>query len=530
MSKAEIQTPSIFVRFRFGKRLDIEPNIKIGLKAGLEIFQKSKDLHKDFICAIEEIKDGSGSGIHPNSTWLALFREILENYSRRSKLDEETKKCLIKLFELILKKKSIQDNWDNIKEFIIKNINILSGWQQRNQYFTPFEKEVFRENGKYYFIEDGEKIQVIGAKTAEEERFDYIAEDVSGPYGLVGQLLRSIALIDIAEEYKKNPKHFKKNIVCSLPDNDSNSAYIHWQWYLVGPHKYMPVFWSPRSHLSDPKWLANDLLSSFAEKEEFTAESVETTEADYDINQFNKAFSDKYPYQCEVALSTHISLSQKNEVYFEFEDRYVRWVNGSRFTDPVLIVPSEESNIANAREIAKRFISMLVKETDMPIKAEYEIGHVKSLYPRCLNTKSGGGMILQPRFIESKKADSYSEKKWLALAMFKEGVNASSSYYEFLNFYKIIQLAHGEKKAIKWINANIKNVVKNKDSEWLKNLPKNQTAGAYLYNSGRCAIAHIEFSRKKKALNPDDDEDRKRISKDLSIVKLLAKKIIKENF
>ena len=64
-SNKEVKTP--FIRFRCGTRLVIEPNIRESIREFLAGYKKDgEQVLRDLI---KDIGDGSGWGIHPDSTW-----------------------------------------------------------------------------------------------------------------------------------------------------------------------------------------------------------------------------------------------------------------------------------------------------------------------------------------------------------------------------------------------------------------------------------------------------------------------------
>jgi hypothetical protein len=128
-------------------------------------------------------------------------------------------------------------------------------------------------------------------------------------------------------------------------------------------------------------------------------------------------------------------------------------------------------------------------------------------------------------------------RAWLAMALFREALNLDSPHYKFLSFYKIINILHKAGKPppnkpgpsqVTWINQA---VVKLDDWEAKKRLQQIQTqgvnAGTYLYESGRCAIAHAYGN---PVADPDDPETTMRLSQDLPLVRALAEYAVEHEF
>ncbi len=133
--------------------------------------------------------------------------------------------------------------------------------------------------------------------------------------------------------------------------------------------------------------------------------------------------------------------------------------------------------------------------------------------------------------LEQQKNPDYSDKEWLALALYKEGVNSESDSYSFLSFYKVIELAFDddEQKMNGWVNENINKFV---SEEWLS---KNQNAAAYLKDRERHAVAHVGKAGVLRhtgysSVNPDDSSDLNRIRSSKSIVQRLAQDLIQQRY
>lgn len=522
---------SIFIRYRNGFTLYVQPDIIDKLKILVRILENEADYKKVFNNLIEDIKDGSGYGIHPNSTWFSCVKEIFESYNRFDKLDSETKNVLTKLLKILLASTKTETTWDKqIKPFLLNNIEILSRWnivkQHRGSFFGVIKRD---KNGEYYLIENKKRVSVLGPKTLDEERFDYITDDALRSHGLLGQIFRLVSLADITYQYQHNKKIFSDRIACVLPDNDYSSAYLHWQWRILGVYDYLPAFWKPRSCFSDPEWLAYDLLSSYAEITKLHKEPHPEIIGENEITRFNEAFKG-FPVQYNIALETDLYLGDDPEVYFDFEGRKIRWLNGTKFVYPILVVPSKSEECKDAIEISKRFLSLLVKEAQIPIVAKSNASSVSRIRPILKYPKSIGGLGLDPKYLLTDDISQFSKDKWYGLAFYKEGVNSNSIYYSFLSFYKVIELAfkRKDKDVFSWIDNNIDKAIERVSTSWKTEvLLNNKKASSHLYGSDRCAIAHI--SNKKGAISsPDNADDHMRVQKDLPIIRQLAEMIFEQ--
>lgn len=523
---------SIFVRFRHGFKLFVKNNIKEKLQIVIAELKKNPDHDAVFKNLIKDMREFSMLGVHPDSTWFCTVKEIFDGYEMyREKIDEETKSAVIELLDIISKAKNIEDDWDKIKKHIERHIEVLSGWKRlkANRLHVLISDIKRDKDGKYYMIENGERIDVIGAKTQGEEKFDYIVNDATSKYGRLGNIFHLIGLIAIGEQYAAHPEHFSERVVCSLHDDDYNTYYLHWSWYVWGLFDFIPVFWRPRSCFCDPQWVAFDFLTKFSEGQQMQKDFPTQLTNKNDEQKFQKAFSG-YPLQYELALDTNVYFGNEAEVYFDFEGRAIRWINGTRFAMPTLIVPCNNSDYTDGRTIAKKFLSIVVKETNMAVVEVFSTAEGIRFNPMIRQPRVIGGLNLDPRYLQREDTSKYSEKKWIGLALYKEGVNAKSIYYSFLSFYKIIELAQESdiKKIKEWIENNIDKATALHQNWKTATLKNGQSAGNYLYGSGRCAVAHVE-SEKGKINNPDNLEDFSRIQNDLPIIKALAEEILFQN-
>ena len=109
----------------------------------------------------------------------------------------------------------------------------------------------------------------------------------------------------------------------------------------------------------------------------------------------------------------------------------------------------------------------------------------------------------------------------LALALYREGLSVNHIPYQFLGFFKVINILFNDGKGQKqWIRDNLLHV---RSADALKRLGELQAAvldvGDYLYASGRCAVAH---AYDQNVVNPDDPTHLVRLLYDLPVIRELA--------
>lgn len=119
------------------------------------------------------------------------------------------------------------------------------------------------------------------------------------------------------------------------------------------------------------------------------------------------------------------------------------------------------------------------------------------------------------------------DKARLALALFREGSSINHPAFAFLSFFRVLELRpkHGRPNhMIKWINRQIPHLSDHKAQQIAAGLSaKHPNLGAYLYESGRCAIAHANSG---VIVDPDDYTDVRRLEAELPLMRELAIRFI----
>jgi hypothetical protein len=147
-------------------------------------------------------------------------------------------------------------------------------------------------------------------------------------------------------------------------------------------------------------------------------------------------------------------------------------------------------------------------------------------------SKSGIRLLLTPHFSHYYLPDVQDQRARWALAFYREGSAMRQVAYAFLSFYKIINILHRSGNAQKaWINTNIATATAQHRSHASQRLQQlvasGADAGQYLYESGRCAIAH---AGQGPTVDPENPADLRRLHEDLPLVKALAAYAIEYEF
>lgn len=139
--------------------------------------------------------------------------------------------------------------------------------------------------------------------------------------------------------------------------------------------------------------------------------------------------------------------------------------------------------------------------------------------------RSGESQKSNARFLLPDLPSTADAKVRLALALHREALGINNPSYQFLSFYKILNvLFKGGSRQIEWINTVISDL-KNERAVWRLSELKSRDVnpGKYLYESGRCAIAH---AYQDPLVDPDNPEDTYRLAADLPLIKALAVMLI----
>jgi hypothetical protein len=117
----------------------------------------------------------------------------------------------------------------------------------------------------------------------------------------------------------------------------------------------------------------------------------------------------------------------------------------------------------------------------------------------------------------------------LAIALFREAISVASVPYEFLGYLKIINIRFDKSRSqIQWINESLPLLTDTRAKSRIAELQRTEPdIGKYLYESGRCAVAH---AFETPTVDPDLPGDFIRLSADMPVARALAKHFIVTEF
>jgi len=261
--------------------------------------------------------------VSPQTTWFAILQTFF-----RYRGDEETTPADSQLrsreaLEIMLEQPN-ETAWSNLKTFLKNDIDHLSGWSRTWRKASAEREQVVRGVDGHHYAkhEAGVLVRVIGAKTLEETRLDFITDQLVHSYGFLHQFVALFALFAIADDYSSNPDKYYKSMRAVLP---SDSHRISHHWHFMFNDRTRTIWWRPNSNLCDPNWLIADIL----------AEITDTLQVDYwrkrlDMIRHDDAWSERdCPFQCDYVLDSGLRLGSGDEVLVEFEGKKFRWFNGT---------------------------------------------------------------------------------------------------------------------------------------------------------------------------------------------------------
>lgn len=501
-------------------QVDVEPDLLDGIRwalaeapSGREIAERVRFLDMN-------------RGVAPEHTWRQLLLELFRRGGQPPEGAGDREAALLRVLERFVEGGSAGERWSLAKDAILQELDLLSGWTRSG--WRHVAEDVYRENGKYFHDEEGERIQILGVRTAAEERWDFTWTSSRQGWGVLSALLRVIALANICEEYRADPATFPPSARVHLPETDGYSSFLHWQWEVIRPFREKLLSsWRPEEARCDPGWLADDLMVTVSASlgldwQEREPRDWQTTEEEW------RARTEGFPRQLDLSLRTGLHFGAEESAWFEFGDRWLRWINPTPTSHASLVVPTAlDESTEDAYEIALLFLSRLAYTTGQSISDSFSVAGSAGYAPRINQPRAMGGLhYRQPPELDLPHDETPDLR--LALALFREGLSSGSVYYSFLSYWKIVQLPFREKgSAIRsWVERRILQVRYVRLQQWLdqNNLTPAQAAD-HLYQTGRNAITHVS---RDPRVNPDDPQDRMRIAQDVQVAKGLAELAIRQ--
>jgi len=220
----------------------------------------------------------------------------------------------------------------------------------------------------------------------------------------------------------------------------------------------------------------------------------------------------------------------REETSIEFDGRTLLLKPATRDTEQSIHIDLEEISDVEALTLINRYLSVLSWCSDAPMESLYG-GYGTAVpvsaprEPRAIGSSIGFQFYRNPET---------NEKVQLALALYREGLTVNSLPCAFLSYFKILNMFWLDKTVT--VNGKRENPIVDGIREVLPALAddlaldrlatlraREPDVARYLYESGRCAIAHAYSD---PIVDPDDISDLHRLSEDIHIVKAIAEHLI----
>ena len=220
----------------------------------------------------------------------------------------------------------------------------------------------------------------------------------------------------------------------------------------------------------------------------------------------------------------------KEEMIVEFGRHKLLLKPATRETEQSIHIKLRGISDLEALTLINRFLSVLAWCSDQPMENLYgwSGNPVPVSVPR--QSRTLGSSLAFPVSVTLQM----NKKARLALALFREARTINSGPLEFLGYFKILNIfwkdkwvsAGGKRQnsIVEGIRATLPDLRDDLATERLRVLgTTQQDVARYLYESGRCAVAHAYAD---PIVDPDDLADLHRLSEDVHIVKEIAERLI----
>lgn len=193
-------------------------------------------------------------------------------------------------------------------------------------------------------------------------------------------------------------------------------------------------------------------------------------------------------------------------------------------TDPSLHINLNKLSSKQGMTLINRFLSFLSWCEDAPVE---NLGGISGqLNPHPIPSKEENQLCYTDVFPLSIKLHE-DEKALRALALFREARSVNSISFCLLSYFKILNIVwkdtkiNGKNEIVEGIRDTLPKILDTEANDRIARLRKKgeRDIPAYVYGSGRCAVAH---AYKDPMADPDNIEDLHRLSEDTWIIKAIA--------
>jgi hypothetical protein len=197
---------------------------------------------------------------------------------------------------------------------------------------------------------------------------------------------------------------------------------------------------------------------------------------------------------------------------------------------PVIFYRTNREALRDSQRLIQRFVSSLnwMNASFGTIQLEWSAGSRPTRHGN-----RAPGIVLTHSFYQEWLPQNLGPDQRLALALYREGSSISHAGYQFLSFYKVINLKYRNGQSQKaWIASKLAMIEEDRAKKRLAKLraelATDEAIAAYLHVSCRCAVAHASVDQ--PTVDPEDPEDQARLERDLPLIRALAEHLIRTEF
>lgn len=216
----------------------------------------------------------------------------------------------------------------------------------------------------------------------------------------------------------------------------------------------------------------------------------------------------------------------KHELMIVFGDQEIVLRPATRTTEQSAHINLKAVSTRDALTLINRFLSVLCWCDDQPMEIRYSWSGSAVPVSVPKDNRQTGTSIGFPFYRQA----STDPRVALALALFREGRSISSIPFEFLSYFKILNIFWKDKfttsangrtnPLVEGIRQSLPLIGDKSIRSRISVLSASASdVAAYLYESGRCAIAHAHT---QPVVDPDNLKDLDRLAHDMPIVKAIA--------
>ena len=210
----------------------------------------------------------------------------------------------------------------------------------------------------------------------------------------------------------------------------------------------------------------------------------------------------------------------------EYDNFKIEVVQGSASQSHNLYVPfSQDTDFLGSLGAGLRFLSELSWLFNSRVNYFGSVGSGQNKIP--IREIAAYYWIKNAICLTDYRQIAIRKEQKIALGIYREARNSNSRFYEFLSYFRIINMTNRTRlMQVAWINNNfsiprdVHNVRKTLAEKGIADV------GKHLYESGRCAIAHASLTSGGDIADPNNPADLSRINGEVTLVRELAELLI----